>query len=319
MGVADLTIRQGDTLPAFPVTILDSSGSPLNLAGATVTLVMRQALSSLPALSAPMTVTNPTAGQVVYNWGASDTANAGLFDAEIHVALSGGGSYTYPNDGYLTVQVEENLLSQNQTIVTLADAKDTLIIDASDKTQDAKILRFLRGMQVVIEAHIGPVIVRTFDEWYDGGTPYVRLIHRPTLAQGADPVMTLMSCSEYVGPIEWPLHVVSTPAQGSLYSCMLDRQTGTVVRRTAGGGVQAFPPMPLSVHAIYQAGLKSVPVNIYEGSLDFLRENFRKTAQVGGFDSMNNSDQVTADVLGSVLSDRVRQWIGPMKKHPSVA
>lgn len=319
--VADLTVRQGDTSPVYTAYITDPSGSvAVDLTGATCTFVMRELNNTTPTVSAAMTVTSATAGVATYTWTAADTAIAGLYMAEVHVLLANGSTYTYPNGGYQTIQIEENLTSANQTLVSLSDAKDILNVPADDITHDAKILRFVRAVQVIVESQVGPVVTRTFDEWYDGGSPYVRLRYRPSSALGTSPVLRLIACSEYVGPIEWPLAILPSPDIGQLYSCMVDPSTGTVVRRTAGGGVQSFPAGPQAVHVVYQAGQSQVPWNIYEGTLELLREQYRQTQQVG-YDPFKSGDEetATADYIGFLVSGKVRQWLVPMRRHPSIA
>lgn len=317
---ADLTIRQGDTSPALTQAVTDPAGNMLDLTGATVTFVMRELNASAPTVNAAMAISNPTMGIVTYAWSAADTATAGFFMGEIRCTLADGSTYTYPNDGYLTIEIEENLSTPNQSMVSLGDAKDVLQIPASDRSHDAKILRFIRGVQVVVEGQIGPVVRRTFDEWYDGGSTMIRLRRRPTTALGSSPVLNLIACSEYVGPIEWPLAIISSPDQGQMYSCMLDKATGTVVRRTAGGGVQGFPTGLQTVHAVYEAGQAQTPWNIYEGTLELLREHYVQTQQVG-FGENLFSDETTDSTspLGFLVSGKVRQWVAPMRKHPSVA
>lgn len=319
MPTADLIIRQGDTTPALTTVVTDQNGMNLDLTGATCTLVMRELYSSAPVVNAEMTIAGPTYGGVSYNWSSTDTATAGRYMAEIHVLLPGGGTYTYPSDGYLAVEVEENLLTPNRTLVSLGDAKDTLLLPASDHSNDTKILRLIRAIQVIVESRIGAVVPRVFDEWYPGGSVAIRLRYRPTTALGSSPLLNLIACSEYIGPIEWPLAIISSPDQGQMYSCMLDVATGSVVRRTAGGAVQPFAGGPQGVHMVYEAGQSQMPANVYEGTLECLREYFQQTQQVGvpGPGGYQVPDEHLA--LGELVSAKVQQWISPMRRHPSVA
>ena len=317
---ADLSIRQGDTAPAVTVAVTGADGLALDLTGTTCRFLMRELNATTPAVDAAMTLTHPATGVATYTWAAGDTDVAGIYMAEVRVALIDGTFYTYPNDGYLTIAVEENLTNPNLTIVSLGDAKDILQIPPDDHTQDAKIVRFVRGVQLIIEGQIGPVVRRTFDEWYDGGSSTIKLRRRPTTALGSTPVLNLMACSEYVGPIEWPLAVVASPDKGQTYSCMLDPSTGTVVRRTVGGGVQAFPPGPQTVHVIYEAGQAAVPWNVYEGTLEILREHYQQTQQVGlGESLLADESTESSAIIGFLVSGKVRQWLSPMRRHPSVA
>src|ERR1700729_258239 len=110
MPTADLFIRAGDTVPVVTDTILDQNGLALNLTGATVTFRLRSLQSAAPVtLTGTASVTNATLGTVQYAWAAADTATSGLYMAEWQVALPGGGTYTFPNDGYRTIAIEQPL------------------------------------------------------------------------------------------------------------------------------------------------------------------------------------------------------------------
>lgn len=322
MATADCFIRQGDTVPILTSTILDQNGNVINLTGASVSFTMRTLTSSTPlTLAGSATVTNATTGAVQYAWNTNDTQTAGLYMGEWHVTESGGATYTYPNDGYLTISVEESLKTPGGgLLVSLPDAKAILNIAADDRTHDAKIIRFINGIQVIIESIVGPVIVRTFEEWADGGNYFIRARRRPSSALGTSPVMTLMACSEYRGPIEYTLSVIPSPDFGSIYSAMMDTQ-GTITRRTAGGGVIAFPAMPRSVHYWYQAGQSSVPWNIYQGTLELLREHYQQTQQAGRGRAAAYADEDTAtdQILAFLVSGKVREWLAPTRRHPSIA
>src|SRR5690348_8608985 len=98
-------------------------------------------------------------------------------------------------------------------------------------------MRFITGVQPIVERLVGDVVSHTRDEWYDGGQYWIRLRHRPLLE--------LVAISEWRGPIEYPLSIVQDPGHGTIYSVMIERpnlQPGParIVRRSAGGGVIAF-------------------------------------------------------------------------------
>lgn len=317
----DLTIRQGDTTPAMAATILDQNGAAVNLTGASVKFVMRSLASAAPVVNAAATVVSAGAGTVQYNWSSVDTAAAGLYMAEFHVTFSGGSTYTYPNVGYLDIEVAESLLSPSQQLVTVADAKDVLNFRTANREHDTKILRWINACRPVIEGLAGPIIPVQVEEWRDGGHYSVTLKRRPSSALGTTPILELNACSEYLGPIEWPLAIISSPDQGQLYSCMLDVPARRIVRRTAGGGVQAFPPMPQSVHYVYTAGQSSVPDNVYEATLELLRVNYQQTAQAARRNARGSSaeDSLPAPPTGFFVPNRVREMIGVSRRYPSLA
>lgn len=310
----DVTIKQGSTSPALTQTILDGSGNPLDLTGATVSLAIR-ALTAANATVNPATVSDALSGLVSYTFTTTDTAVPGIYTAEFIVTLSGGAVYTWPNDGYLEISVEPNLSTAGGAmIVSLGEAKDYLNFQNTDRTRDAKLLRFIKGLTPVVESITGPILPRIYDEWYDGGQHFIRLRHRP--------VIILVAVSEFRGPIEYVQQIVQDPAHGQIYSVQLDGSR--VVRRTSGGGVVAFPQMPQSVHVVYQAGYLTVPDNVTDGVKELLRLHFQSTQQgrprLGGTAGSGvDSEEPGRQILGFFVPNSVRERLVPNRKHSAVA
>jgi len=48
-------------------------------------------------------------GTAYYAWNAEDTANAGSFKAEFEVTYTDGSIETFPNDGYITIEIDPDL------------------------------------------------------------------------------------------------------------------------------------------------------------------------------------------------------------------
>ena len=311
----DLIIRQGDTTPLLQQTILDASGNAMNLTGATVTFTLRALTSNQPVVNATAQILNAATGLVQYAWTASDTATPGLYMGEFHVTLSGGGTYTYPNDGYLDIWIEENLTQAGgAVIVSLGDVKDMLLIESDDKSHDQMLVRWINAVTPVIEGLVGPVLQRQYDEWYDGGQTFVQLRRRP--------VVSLQKVEEYRGPTLYALKIIMDPAHGDLYSCMLD-ESARVVRRSAGGGVIAFPAMPQSVHVVYTAGRASVPEPIREAAMELVSARYRAD-ELAGMPWSQSSDRMDmaapqASAGGFYVSGYIRQLLAPYRRHPSVA
>lgn len=321
---ADLFIRAGDTSPAFTDTILTAAGEPYNLTGKTVTLTLRSLRSASPVkLANAVTVVTPASGAVKYEWATTDTAAPGLYNAEWHVTTDG---YTHPNNGYRVVSIEEALATAPQELVTVAECREYGVIPAADPSQDAKLLRFIRALRPVVEAITGPVIPQKFDEWYDGGTIAIRLRHRPRVGPGTSPLLLVMACSEYLGPIEWPLAIVASPDLGQLYSCQVDSRLGRVVRRTAGGGTQPYAYGAQAVHVQYEAGQETVPDNVIEGTLELIRNNFQRTQQAqrmgGPYGQAGGGDAPDIDEAGvgrGLVWGKAYALLSPTKRHPSLA
>lgn len=112
--MADHWMKVGDLLPEITATLEDGSGTPVNIYGATVEFIMR-------SLRGGNTVVNAEAenldadsggtnrGKVRYLWAEGDTDVAGGYVAEWRVTYAGGEMETFPNSGYKTVAIIENL------------------------------------------------------------------------------------------------------------------------------------------------------------------------------------------------------------------
>lgn len=106
---ADFTAMQNDTGPALTATLADSSGTAVNLAGATVRFVMTQRGATTPKVDAAATVLDEAAGEVSYEWVAADTDTHGTFHGSFEVTFADGSIQTFPNSRYLNIQVLRDL------------------------------------------------------------------------------------------------------------------------------------------------------------------------------------------------------------------
>ena len=95
-------IKQGDTKPSLSAQLL-SDGSAVDLTGATVKFHMGT------IIDATATIVDAATGNVRYDWVTADTETAGLFRAEFEVTFSDGTVETFPNDGYLLINIIEEV------------------------------------------------------------------------------------------------------------------------------------------------------------------------------------------------------------------
>jgi len=279
---ADFSTHQGGT-DTFITGLVDASNTPIDLTGATVALLLRSLTSLAPVQLANMAevMTPATLGGVQYTFAASDTVTAGNYMANWVVTYAGGQVATYPNPGYMWVEIEPSLTGEPQQLVSLPDIKEYLGLDPAQRNRDHELLTMIEGMRPQIEDITGPIIPIKRQEWHDGGQTFIELDRPPNTGMGTTPVLTLLGCSEWRGPIEYPLLVIQDPAHGSIYSCMLDPYDGTVTRHTAGGAVTPFPPQEQCVRATYQSGQAVVPANVRQACLEIVRVNLRTTESLG--------------------------------------
>lgn len=102
-------MKQGDRLPALRMQLVDASGAPIDLTGASVVFRMRSTPGgSMVALAGVTSVVDAASGTVQFAWGVGDTATVGGYIAEWACTFA-GSVLTVPTNGYVTVQVVDAL------------------------------------------------------------------------------------------------------------------------------------------------------------------------------------------------------------------
>jgi hypothetical protein len=320
--IGEYVAKQGDSGPAWTDQLTWSDGKPVNLTGCTVEFTLRR-LSSSAAVSLTGSVAVPDAymGSVLYSPSAADTAFAGEYMACWVIRFPSGEVRTAPTEGYREVRIEPNLASELQQLVSLTEVKMHLRLPANDHTHDAELVGLIEDVQPLIEEHTGPIIPKVYDEWYEGGHSTISLRHKPSFGFGTTPLLRVMAVSEYRGPIEYNIAIVSTPTQGSVYSEMTHDELGLIVRRTAGGGTYSWwqdPSHPQqSVHVIYEAGQEVVPRNVARAAREAIRWWWTTTMATGrGRETAADAEQQLPHVA---LPYHVVAMLSPTRRHPSLA
>lgn len=91
-----IKLVRDDTLPQIQVTVTDeTTGTAINLTGATPRLRFRAVGSTTLLATLVGTVTNAAAGVCVFAWGASTlNVDAGDYEGEVEITFSNGGVQT---------------------------------------------------------------------------------------------------------------------------------------------------------------------------------------------------------------------------------
>lgn len=105
--MADIVIKRNDTLPRIAFTLSDANG-PVDLTGAIVKFQMK-AVEGGVKIERDCTVEDAKAGKVSFSWQRPETDTAGSFLAEFEATWPDGSELTFPNDGYITVRIVEDL------------------------------------------------------------------------------------------------------------------------------------------------------------------------------------------------------------------
>jgi hypothetical protein len=104
----DATIKSGDTRHALKAILKDISGNPVDLTDCRVEF--RMAVPGQPAVIDRVAhVQDVTAGEVWVVWAPGETDKSGIYRAEFQVTYSDGRKETFPNNGYLSIQILSSL------------------------------------------------------------------------------------------------------------------------------------------------------------------------------------------------------------------
>ena len=103
-------IKQNDTRPAIAANLTDANAAAVNLTGATVKFSMRvEPAGTVKVNAATATIDDAEAGQVSYNWTASDTNTADDYEAEFQVTFAGGAVQTFQGRNWIAVHVIDDV------------------------------------------------------------------------------------------------------------------------------------------------------------------------------------------------------------------
>ena len=98
-------IKQNDTSPSMLATLQDANDTAVDLTSASVRFHLRPISSSAVKIDAPVTIVTADEGIVRYDWDAADTDTIGSYQAEFEVTYADGSIETFPNDGYIRVEI----------------------------------------------------------------------------------------------------------------------------------------------------------------------------------------------------------------------
>jgi hypothetical protein len=109
--MADVTLKQNDTWPPLAFTLMDQNG-PVDLTTATsIKIVMKGATVTVTGTCTKNADQVTNKGKGTYTFLASDTSVIGAYDLEFEVNWGGSPAkiQTFPNDGYLSLVIVDDL------------------------------------------------------------------------------------------------------------------------------------------------------------------------------------------------------------------
>lgn len=163
-------------------------------------------------------------------------------------------------------------ISSTGSLATLAELKAQLNIPSADTTYDVELQGDLDAATPFIEGITGPILQRVVTaEQHDGG--------RSVIVPRQQPVLSITSVTEYVGPTAYVLTAAATPALAtSAYAYTLDPITGAITRRSAGEAVP-FPGGTDNVLVTYTVGTSTVHPNARLAALMYAAAMWQDTQQ----------------------------------------
>lgn len=102
------TTKQHDTRTALKAIHKDSTGTPVNLTGATVKFLMKSA-AGVVKVNRLAEIHNAVGGEVWVVWQASEVDTTGVYRGEFEVTYADGKIETFPNSGYIVINIEPDL------------------------------------------------------------------------------------------------------------------------------------------------------------------------------------------------------------------
>lgn len=103
----DYNVKQGDTGDVSAT--LKRNDVAYDLTGATVRFHMRRSGAAATKVDAAATIVTAADGTVLYSWQAGDTDQPGVYEVEWEVTEAGGDILTFPNGGYSTLRIHEEI------------------------------------------------------------------------------------------------------------------------------------------------------------------------------------------------------------------
>lgn len=107
-------IKQNDTRPVYVATLIEDADlqteAPVDLTDATsIRFLARQTDNETNLIEGEADITDVENGVITYTWAEGDTATVGEYDIEVEVTWDDGGVETFPNEGYASMTITDDL------------------------------------------------------------------------------------------------------------------------------------------------------------------------------------------------------------------
>ena len=102
------TTKRGDFRAAIKASLKDTSGQPVNLTNCTVKFVMADLRGGVK-INRNAIIQDAVNGIVWFIFEANEVDEAGIFRGEFEATYADGRVETFPNEGYINVQINSDL------------------------------------------------------------------------------------------------------------------------------------------------------------------------------------------------------------------
>jgi len=104
----DVIIKRGDTRNAIKAVLKASAGTPVDLTDCSVSFCMAP-LNRPAVIRRAAHIEDALAGEVWVVWAPKETDISGIYRAEFEVVYQDGRKETFPNNGYISIQILSDL------------------------------------------------------------------------------------------------------------------------------------------------------------------------------------------------------------------
>lgn len=106
--MSKVTWKRNDTRTAVKATLIGGDGSPVDLAGASVRFLVTD-FRGTSIIARQVDIVSAVEGKVLFVPEAPETGQAGTYRGEFEATFDDGRLETYPNDGYISIEILPDL------------------------------------------------------------------------------------------------------------------------------------------------------------------------------------------------------------------
>jgi hypothetical protein len=103
-----VTLKRGDTRTAIKATLVGDDGNPVDLTETSVRFLVAD-FRGTSLIARQAGIVSAAEGKVLFAFEPGETDTAGTYRAEFEATYLDGRKQTYPNDGYISIEILPDL------------------------------------------------------------------------------------------------------------------------------------------------------------------------------------------------------------------